>query len=261
MAESVTDWAEFRARWDGVHNFLMAGACRPFEVALPPVGELVDRLRADPDARISAGSRGDRLALESIAQEFRAVPLDEALARPFALAHFKLGNFMGPGDLLAGLTKSVLDPWREALAAAGFTWERCYPIIFISGRGCATNYHMDFSHVLACQVYGTKEFCSFRHPERWAPAAVRRRYFEHSAPGALVMPAGAEEDVEVFTMAPGAALWNAFLTPHWVLAGEEVAVSLNLSHGGLRLDGRLCGHEAELAAWRAEAARAGAASG
>ena len=48
-------------------------------------------------------------------------------------------------------------------------------------------------------------------------------------------------------------LFNKLLTPHWVEAvGEEVAVSLNISHGGLRLRGELCCNERELEAWRGD---------
>ena len=48
-------------------------------------------------------------------------------------------------------------------------------------------------------------------------------------------------------------LFNKLLTPHWVEAvGEEVAVSLNISHGGLRLRGELCRNERELEAWRGD---------
>ena len=51
-------------------------------------------------------------------------------------------------------------------------------------------------------------------------------------------------------MKPGDTLWNALLTPHWVDAGDEAAMSVNLSHGGLRRNGRLCPFEAELEEYR-----------
>ena len=51
----------------------------------------------------------------------------------------------------------------------------------------------------------------------------------------------------MMAMTPGDVLFNKLLTPHWVQAlGEEVAVSLNISHGGLRLDGEVCRNESEL---------------
>ena len=48
-------------------------------------------------------------------------------------------------------------------------------------------------------------------------------------------------------MGAGEVLFNKLLTPHWVEAvGSEVAVSINLSHGGLALRGRMASNEVEL---------------
>ncbi len=244
---TVRTWDEFQRRWSGVHNFLLADACVPFAFDLPPLDRVVAELRADDRARITPGTRGDRLQLADMAAQFRARPIEQALAAPFALAHFQLDRFDAPGRCLHGFTKAVLEPWQQALKAAGFTWERCYPIVFISGRGCATNYHMDFSHVLAWQVYGTKRFCGLRDPNRWAPRAVRVNY----QPEGFARPSPlTADDALCYDMRPGDVLWNAFLTPHWVEAGDDVALSINLSHGGLRLHGELCPHEAELIAHR-----------
>lgn len=244
---TVRTWTEFQRRWSGVHNFLLAGECVPFAFDLPPLDRVVAELRADEKARITPGTRGDRLQLADQAGAFRALPIEQALASSFALAHFQLDRFDAPGRCLHGFTRAVLEPWQRALTAAGFTWERCYPIIFISGRGCATNYHMDFSHVLAWQIYGTKRFCGLRDPERWAPRDVRLNY----QPEGFAKPAAlTDADALCYDMRPGEVLWNALLTPHWVEAGEEVALSINLSHGGIRFRGELCPHEAELVAHR-----------
>src|SRR5690606_14304372 len=90
-----------------------------------------------------------------------------------ALAHFKLQKFMGPGQLLEGFEEQVMQPWMKALHEAGFTWNRCYPILFMSGPNCATNYHMDYSHVMAWQTHGTKLFSGLKDPQRWAPLETR----------------------------------------------------------------------------------------
>jgi hypothetical protein len=244
----VRTWTEFQRRWAGAHNFLMAGECVPFTFALPPLDRVVAELRADADTRITPGTRSDRLELADMAASFRARTIEQALESSFALAHFQLTRFDAPGKCLHGFTHAVLDPWRQALQAAGFTFERCYPIIFISGRGCATNYHMDFSHVLAWQIYGTKRFCGLREPDRWAPRAVRVNY----KPEGFAQPSAlTEADALCHDMRPGDVLWNALLTPHWVEAGAEVALSINLSHGGIRYRGELCPHERELVAYRA----------
>lgn len=226
----------------------MAGECVPFAFVVPPLERVVSELRDDPEARITPGRKGDRLNLSDMAAEFRARPIEEALAAPFALAHFSLARFDAPGRFLHGFREQVLEPWQNALHAAGFTFERCYPIIFISGKGCATNYHMDLSHVLAWQVYGAKRFCGLREPDRWAPRELRVNY----KPADFARPAGlTAADAECFAMRPGDVLWNTLLTPHWVEAGDEVAMSINISHGGIRYRGELCPHERELVEHRA----------
>lgn len=252
MAESipskVSTWTEFQRRWSGVHNFLLTGECVPFAFGLPPLDRVVAELRADELARITPGSRGNRLQLDDMAAAFRARPITQALEQPFALAHFQLSRFDAPGKFLHGFKQQVLDPWQAALRAAGFTFERCYPIIFISGKGCATNYHMDLSHVLAWQVYGRKRFCGLKDPERWAPRDIRVNY----KPAEFVRPVElTDDDALCYDMAAGDVLWNALLTPHWVEAGDEVAMSVNLSHGGIRYRGELCPHERELVDHRA----------
>lgn len=247
LHSTIRTWNEFQQRWAGVHNFLLAGECVPFAYELPPLDRVVAEMRADVDARITPGVKGDRLQLADMAAQFRAMPVERALDSPFALAHFQLARFDAPGKFLHGFTAGVMEPWQRALTAAGFTFERCYPIIFISGKGCATNYHMDFSHVLAWQIYGTKRFCGLRDPDRWAPREVRVNY----QPEGFAKPAAiTEADALCYTMRPGDVLWNVLLTPHWVEAGEEVALSINLSHGGIRYRGELCPHEAELLAHR-----------
>jgi hypothetical protein len=105
---------------------------------------------------------------------------------------------------------------------------------------------MDRSHVIAWQRHGVKRFWGLRDPDRWAPLEERMK------PGGTVRrpPGIGEGDALVYEMGPGDVLWNTLLTPHWVEATDQVAYSLNLSHGGLRLNGRLCRHEQELEDWR-----------
>ncbi|OGG43554.1 MAG: hypothetical protein A3F84_20505 [Candidatus Handelsmanbacteria bacterium RIFCSPLOWO2_12_FULL_64_10] len=246
MHRIVTTWAEIRQVWDGVLNFLMAGECVPFAFEMPAVEQVIDEVRRDPDARIWRGEKGEGLDMTDISEAFRRMPIEQAVESPFQMSHFKLPNFYAPGRLFHGFEGRVMGPWRRALAGAGFTWTRCYPIIFISGPGCATNYHMDRSHVIAWQRHGVKRFCGLRDPGRWAPPEERMK------PGSTLRrpPGITEEDALVYEMGPGDVLWNTLLTPHWVEATDRVAYSLNLSHGGLRLNGRLCRHEQELEDWR-----------
>ena len=207
----------------------------------------MDEIRADPDARITPGVPGVRLDLSDYSASFLSKDIDRALDEPFALAHFKLSNFDTPGGCLEGFAAEVLDVWRNALTSEGFTFERCYPIVFISGPNSATNYHMDFSHVLAWQAIGRKTFCGLKDPDRWAGRELRLSY----RAGEIDRPASLQdEDTLCYEMDPGSLLWNAFLTPHWVETGNKAAISINISHGGLRLHGELCPNEAELRAAR-----------
>ena len=249
MHRKVTSWSEFKESWAGQRNFLVGGECIPFSFPFPEPAKVVEEMRADAQARISPGVKGDRLRLDDMSAEFRRLPIGEALERPFALAHFKLSVFDEPGKFLHGFRDAVLEPWRQALRDQGFSFDRCYPIIFISGKGCATNYHMDYSHVLAWQATGMKRFCGLLDPDHWAPRETRLSYSpdRFSRPPSL-----GEADELCYDMAPGDALWNALLTPHWVEAGDEVAISVNISHGGLRLDGKLCPFEEELEQHRRE---------
>lgn len=246
---TVSTWGEFARRWDGVLNFLMTGECVPFSFEMPPVDRIIEEMRREPATNILSGAKGTTLLSNSIREEFCKLSITEAMGRPFAIANYRLSVFDVPGKFLHGFEQRVMDPWRKALTAQGFTFERCYPIVFLGGPGYATNYHMDFSHVLAWQVHGTKRFCGLTQPDRWAPREMRVTY----RPAALVMPEEIKpEDSLCYEMKPGAVLWNCLLTPHWVEASNEVAMSINISHGGLRYRGKLCPHEQELEDFRAK---------
>jgi hypothetical protein len=247
MHRTICSWTEFKMHWNGVHNFLMEGDCIPFSFDVPPIERVIDEMRKDPSSSIGPGVKGRSLNLDSIADKFRKLPIDKAMMSQFSLAHYRLSQFDAPGKFLYGFETRVLQPWQEALKAANFTWTRCYPIVFISGAHCATNYHMDFSHVLAWQIHGTKRFCGLIDPDRWAPRDVRLSY----DPARLPMPEAITPAHSLcYEMKPGDVLWNCLLTPHWVEASDQVAMSINISHGGLRLNGCLCPFEQELEEFR-----------
>ena len=246
--------AELHRHWSGPRNVLLAGECVPFSYEPPPVADIVDRLRRDDDVRLRDLSPerpdGPHYREDGSIDEFRALPLERVMEMPFGLSHFKLTNFTSRGDLFAGLWTDVMAPWQAFLGRAGFTWYRCYPIVFISGAHVPGRYHMDVSHVVAWQIHGTKVFNGLLDPYRWAPL---ERAVDPEWRKGMVRPEGlTSSDVLSYTMPPGTLLWNQLLTPHWVDAGEtdaedpaapghngEVAASINLSHGGLRLEGEL----------------------
>jgi hypothetical protein len=243
-------WDTFRRSWAGPRNFLLADQCVPFAFKMPPLDRVIAELSADEEAKIGPGHAGRRLSREDYRDEFRAMPLEKAIEQPFTLAHYHISKFDAPGRFLHGFGEQVMNRWKQAFTAAGFTFERCYPIIFISGRRCATNYHMDFSHVLAWQIYGTKHFCGLLDPDRWAPRELRL----NNKDGAIAKPEElTDADALCYTMRPGDVLWNVLLTPHWVNAGDdEIAMSVNISHGGVRLHGNLSPNEQELEDYRAQ---------
>ena len=246
--------AELHRHWSGPRNVLLAGDCVPFSYEPPPVADIVDRLRRDEEVRLRdlSPERPDSpyYREDGFIDEFRALPLERVMEMPFGLSHFKLTNFTSRGDLFAGLWKDVMEPWQSFLGRAGFTWYRCYPIVFISGAHVPGRYHMDVSHVVAWQIHGTKVFNGLTDPYRWAPL---ERAADPEWRTGMVRPEGLTSgDVLSYTMPPGTLLWNQLLTPHWVdavdtVAGETdevagtaaVAASINLSHGGLRLEGEL----------------------
>ena len=255
QGRTATTAADLRGVWAGARNVLLAGECAPFVWEPPPAADIVDRLRRDGDARLRDLSPdrpdGPYYREDGFIDQFRALPLERVMEMPFGLSHFKLTNFTSRGDLFAGLWTEVMEPWQAFLARAGFTWYRCYPIVFISGAGVPGRYHMDVSHVVAWQLHGAKVFNGLLDPYRWAPL---ERAVDPDWRAGMVKPADLRAaDVLSYVMPPGAVLWNQPLTPHWVDAGsggpeagggagrgaDGVAASLNISHGGLRLDGDL----------------------
>ena len=57
MKRTISTWAEFKKHWGGNVNFLMAGECVPFHFDMPPVEDVIEIIRKDPDARITNSSR------------------------------------------------------------------------------------------------------------------------------------------------------------------------------------------------------------
>ena len=250
MHRTINTWQDFNESWDGVTNFLMAGECAAcFDLELPPFDELLDTVRRDDDAHVTPGGKGDRRHSTEITDEFCALPFERAIRSEFTLAHYNIHKWDAPGKMLEGLDARVVQPLKEALAAQGYEWNWFREYFFFAGPNCATNYHMDKSNVIAWQHYGTKMFCGLKDPERWAPRERRMQSTESAA--VYWKPAGiGERDVLAYEMKPGDILWNALLTPHWVEAADEPALSLNISLRGLRRRGKLCRHEQELVDWQ-----------
>jgi hypothetical protein len=248
---------EFCRRWDGIHNFLLDREFLTFHFSLPPLDRILSELLQDEDSVIVNAGLDPFLHIprQDVREKLLLLPIHEVMEQSFSLCHYDLHRFDAPGGLLEGLEAHLLNPWRAFLEGEGFTLTEYYkPYFFISGPHGVAEYHMDFSHVLACQVYGTKRFCSFAEPEKWADSTTRRQMLTegHNAYTQPIPGDFQAKDTTGCTMVAGDRLWNTLQTPHWVLGGDEMSLSLNIAHRGLRYRGRLCRHEQELECWKTE---------
>ena len=243
MEKCINTWRQLKKNWSGVDNFLMANECAPFKFPFPSLQEIIEEVRQDPYARAYIGTKGKSMSVENVIEHFRSLSLAKVMKTTFTLAHSKLSQFDHKGGFLYRFNETVLAPWEDLLRVNEFTWDRCYPIIFISGINSATNYHMDFSHVVAWQTHGRKRFCGLQDPEKWAPKEIRLT----NKAGKLTWPDELSSDDRLcYDMDAGEVLWNRLLTPHMVETTDQPAMSINFSHGGLRLDGELSSFEAEV---------------
>ena len=234
---------QFLAYWHDTRNFLLGPELISFDMALPPAEQIVDILRADEKAKINFFETEDEEEAEALREHFRTAPLEQIIDLPFNLSHFDLNHWYGDGQFLGQFQRDVMIPWRTFLSAAGLTFMRSYPIIFISGKQRSSQYHVDNSHVVAWQTHGTKTFNGFKDPEKYAPiqdVVDKRDTYPSTLP-----PDGIDaDDILAYRMEPGAVLWNQIKTPHWVTGSDdEIAVSVNISHGGVQYQGQFCPNE------------------
>ncbi|MFF6806006.1 hypothetical protein [Streptomyces sp. NPDC012616] len=228
---AVTTTEEFTQLWRTPPNFRLAPSLFQPEFAFPTTLDVLDRLRHDEGTKVTLLGQ-DPAVRTARALAFRRAPLDEVASWPFRLVHFDLKRFYA--DFLTGFQRQVMIPWRLFLTGLGFTWHRCYPVLFMSTAGCSSTYHVDNSHGLVWQVRGTKTFHSFRDPERHAPvdAAVLGEISSETSP-----PHDGVDRLS-FSMGPGDLVWSHVLTPHWVTAESPLTLSINFSHGGLAMGGQ-----------------------
>lgn len=227
--------------WSDRRNFLIGSELIEFGMPMPSAEEIVDILRKHPDSRVQFLGMEDGPAKEAMIEEFKTAPLEQVVDMPFSLANFFLSEFYGAGQFLADFQKEIMIPWRTLLSSVGLTWQRSYPIIFISGKNCSSTYHVDVSDVVAWQVHGVKVFNGFADPEGHAPV---QHIVDNRNEYRVEVPPGFDEDlILTYRMEPGDLLWNQILTPHWVDAEDDIAVSVNISHGGIAYQGAFSPNE------------------
>jgi hypothetical protein len=239
---TVASPVDFEARWHTPPNFWLTpdAAGGKFDFTFPSALEVLDVLRHDPRTRVTFLGETTEAERTALATHFTRQPVEEIATWPFRLVHFEL--FRHYHGILRGFQETVMIPWRTNMASRGFSWQRCYPILFISTLGCSSTYHVDLSHGLVWQVEGRKIFRSHVRPDEVISAsdAIRTMTGRVEVPP---MDQRVAANVQVADMAAGDLLWSHCLTPHWVTADSPVAMSINISHGGLMRAGDIAMRE------------------
>ena len=239
------DWVKFLYSWSGIINFKFKTEYNIFLFEFPDVHKIIDILRKDNDVFIYSGNNGNILNKKQLNNCIKNISIEKFCENKFQLSHFKLEKYFKKNNFLYQFDKKILKPWKTLLRLNNFTWDRCYPIIFISGINSSTNYHLDYSHVLAWQIFGEKNFYSIHKPDNWVSIEERMLCNKLSKPKLLKT-----KDIIKNVIKPNELFWNTFLTPHWVESKNKISLSINISHGGLKHNNKLCKHEHELIKWR-----------
>ena len=239
MSNTFTTAEEFRENWASGINFLMEDDCVPFSFDFPSTADIVSALQANPNMKAISGTISDHLEVRDAGDYYRSLSFEELLETSFQLTHFNIGEFDIPGQILYGFGETVMRPWESFLRENGFSWDRCYAIMRVSGLATVTGYHVDSSNVLFWNVRGLKHFHGLRNPEEKAPLdwALQTDVNQKGRPENI-----GNEDLLTIDTGDSQFIWNHIMTPHWVEA-PELTFGINISHGGLRLNGRLAPRE------------------
>jgi hypothetical protein len=225
--DHIETFDEFAAALSSPVAHTVGGAVFPFPVPQPALARIVDESRRQPQARIAGGLRGDRInqTLEKSGDDFAAMPLEAATQAPVHISLFDLGDLRLPGGALHQVVQEVYLPLAELWRTNSLVWQKVYPILFLSGPGCSTNYHWDPSSVLVIQLSGRKRFHSLRHPLKWCPADVADQGLD-----AMIKPSDLPTNEVLYCdLEPGDAVWSPCRAPHWVDADDATAFSLSIA--------------------------------
>jgi hypothetical protein len=211
----------------------VGGEVFPFTFEPPSLRDVIEQARSEPQARIATGKRGENLVecLEDYREEFCRLPLDEALHAPVHLTLFDLGTLGRPGGALYQVKEEVYRPLLRLWADQGLRWKRAFPILFLSGPGCSTNYHWDPDDVFFIMLSGHKTFYALNEPNRWLTQEMLTAALDnpHDLTNRVRPPGLGPQDIRTFEMSPGDALWNPRHAPHWVNADDKTAFSLSIA--------------------------------
>ncbi|NKB68565.1 MAG: hypothetical protein GKR89_16000 [Candidatus Latescibacteria bacterium] len=224
--QTVSTFDQFLPSLESDVALVAKGEVFPFAVPPPDLAAVVDQARQHDKVRIASGRRSRVLhdCLEEPEADFRALPLEQAVEAPIHMSIFDLGSMRQPGGALHDIIEQVYLPlvghWRQA----GLGWKRVYPILFLSGPGCSTNYHWDPSSVLIVQLHGRKRFHSLKEPQRWCGEAVLAQAHDGMVRPEALTP----DDILTCELTPGDAVWSPCRAPHWVDAYDETAFTLSI---------------------------------
>jgi hypothetical protein len=225
--DSVRTFEAFRGVVGQPLAVRLEGEVFPFHLPKIIPSAVLAQAREEPQVRICTGTRGEALSqsLQEYTEEFRVLPLEEALVSPVHLSLFDLGKLRQPGGALYDVIEHIYLPLTRLWAEHGVFWKKVYPILFWSGPGCSTNYHWDPSSVLFVQLWGRKWFHALKEPRRWLPLeGDKPENIEMVRPTDLL-----SEDVRSCSVEPGEAVWSPCLAPHWVDAEDQFAFSLSIA--------------------------------
>ena len=119
MHRTVSTAAEFQRTWDARINFPLADECAPFSFTFPSTREIVERLVAEErttESRVSC-------ARPATAKRHGAVSrmsFDELMETSFQFRFPDVTLLDRPGDLFAGFTEEVLNPWKRFSSITAF---------------------------------------------------------------------------------------------------------------------------------------------
>jgi len=235
--QTVNEFTEFKEIVGQPVAHRVNGEMFPFSFSPPDLCELVDQARHHPKVKVCTGQRGNDLqtSLEARdAERFKQLPIEEAVRSPVHLTIYELGPLREEGGALADATGKVYWPLVEQWKEMGLRWKKVYPILFLSGPGCSTNYHWDPSSVLIVQLYGRKKFHSLKEPGKWCPKVVADKGHE-----AMLKPDElSDDDILSCDLNPGEAVWSPCRSPHWVDAYDETAFTMSIAFTAITADER-----------------------
>jgi hypothetical protein len=101
--------------------------------------------------------------------------------------------------------------------------------VIVSSPGVVTPYHVDFGHNFLCHLSGTKEVWLWRPDDRATLSEKEIEGYYCGNTAAARWRAEAESRALRFQLAPGDALYQPPLAPHWVKNGSAGSVSASFT--------------------------------